>query len=359
MQEIIDRLIKEKPVQQDEIAQLLQVKGEERTELFSKSKEIKEKYVGNKVYFRGLVEYSNVCAKNCYYCGIRSGIKELERYTLTHEEVLESARFVLHNRYGSMVLQGGENSSPAFIKEITSLIKEIKKFSDEKIGITLSFGEQTEETYREWYEAGAHRYLLRIEASDKELYQKIHPNDIRHDYDTRLQSLLLLKKNHYQLGTGVMIGLPFQTYNNLAHDLLFMRELDIDMCGMGPYIEHAQTPLYELRHILLPIEERYDLTLKMIAVLRIMMKDVNIASTTALQAIDPVGREKAIAIGANILMPNITPLKYRDKYFLYENKPCADEEADDCINCLEMRIKYAGGEIGYDEWGDSKHFKKS
>jgi biotin synthase len=355
---LIDKLVDGRAVQRDEIALLLQSKGDDRTYLFSKSKEIKEKYIGNKVYFRGLIEYSNVCAKNCYYCGIRRDIKDLERYTLSNEEVMEAAKFAFDNRYGSLVIQGGENSSSKHIKNISFLLKEIKKLSGGKLGITLSLGEQTEDTYKEWFEAGAHRYLLRIEASNKELYQKIHPNDALHDYETRKQSLLSLKKTGYQVGTGVMIGLPYQSYTDLADDLLFMRELDIDMCGMGPYIEHTKTPLYELRNTLMPLKERYDITLKMIAILRIMMKDVNIVSSTALQAIDTIGREKAITIGANIIMPNITPLKYRAQYFLYENKPCADEEAEDCINCLEMRVKFAGGEIGFDEWGDSIHFKK-
>lgn len=357
MRKIVDKLIETGIATKAELALLLNCQGNERTYLFEKSKEIKEKYLGKKVFFRGLIEYSNICAKNCYYCGIRRDNKKLERYSITDEEVLEAAKFAYEKKYGSIVLQAGENSSPAYIHHITHLIKEIKKLSHDQLGITLSLGEQSEETYQEWFDAGAHRYLLRIEASNKDLYLKIHPNDTLHDYEIRKKALYSLKKIGYQLGTGVMIGLPYQTDDDLASDLLFMKELDIDMCGMGPYIEHAETPLYELSSILMPLEDRFDLTLKMIAILRIMMKDINIASTTALQAIDPIGREKAITIGANIIMPNITPQKYRDKYFLYENKPCSDEDAEDCIKCLEMRIKFAGGEIGYGEWGDSKHFK--
>jgi biotin synthase len=357
MRSVVDKLINTGHASKEEIALLLQCKENERTYLLEKSKEIKEKYIGNKVFFRGLIEFSNVCAKNCYYCGIRRDNKKLERYTIEDNEVIEAAKFAHEKNYGSIVLQAGEISSPQHIHHITRLIKEIKKLSDGKLGITLSLGEQTEETYKEWFDAGAHRYLLRIEASNKDLYLKLHPNDTLHDYDIRKNALYNLKKIGYQVGTGVMIGLPFQTYQDLANDLLFMKELDIDMCGMGPYIEHTETPLYQYKDTLMPLEERYDLTLKMIAILRIMMKDVNIASTTALQAIDPIGREKAITIGANIIMPNITPKKYRDKYFLYENKPCSDEDAEDCIKCLEMRIKFAGGEIGYGEWGDSLHFK--
>ena len=155
-----------------------------------------------------------------------------------------------------------------------------------------------------------------------------------------------------------MIGLPFQDTGDLADDLLFMKEFNIDMVGMGPYIEHKDTPLYAYRNQLRPIEERFDMALKMIATLRILMKDINIAAATALQAIDPLGREKAVKVGANIIMPNITPGKYRNDYALYENKPCVDEEPEECKNCLDVRVKLADGEIGYNEWGDSKHFHK-
>lgn len=358
MVELVDKLIRKNELTKEELILLLQAKDDEKTYLFEQSKKIKEQYVGNKVYFRGLIEFSNICVKNCYYCGIRRDNKKLERYTLTDDDVLNAARFAYERNYGSIVLQAGENCSSSYTKRITYLLEEIKKLSDGQLGITLSLGEQSEETYRNWYEAGAHRYLLRIETSNKELYKKIHPNDKLHDFEKRKQCLLTLKKIGYQLGTGVMIGLPYQTLEDLADDLLFMKEMDIDMCGMGPYIEHKETPFYSTKLSLLSLEERYDLTLKMIAILRLMMKDINIASTTALQAIDPIGREKAIAIGANIIMPNITPTKYRDKYFLYENKPCSDEDAEDCVKCLEMRIKHIGGEIGYGEWGDSKHYIK-
>ncbi len=357
MKDIINKIVQDKEYTKEDLIPLLQCSGEDRKYLFQQSQAIKEKYIGKKVYFRGLIEYSNICAKNCLYCGIRRENKKLERYTMTNEEVIHAAEFAYKNNYGSIVLQSGEITSPSFTSTITLLLKEIKKLSDGKLGITLSLGEQSEETYRQWFEAGAHRYLLRIESSTPELYHKIHPNDELHSYEHRLKCLYNLKKIGYQVGTGVMIGLPYQTYEHLANDLLFMKELDIDMCGMGPYIEHVETPLYKLSSTLMQLEDRYELTLKMIAILRIMMKDINIASTTALQAIDPIGREKAITIGANIIMPNITPQKYRDKYFLYDNKPCADEDAEDCIRCLEMRIKFAGGEIGYGEWGDSKHFK--
>ena len=257
-----------------------------------------------------------------------------------------------------MVIQSGERTDKVFIKKVTGLLHKIKELSSGKLGITLSMGEQTEKTYLEWFEAGAHRYLIRIETSNRELYYKIHPQNAGHDFDKRLEALRLLRKTGYNVGTGVMIGLPFQTIDDLAGDLLFFREMDIDMAGMGPYIEHKDTPLYQYRDVLMPKKERFYLSLKMVAVLRILMKDINIAATTAMQTLDRQGREKALKVGANIIMPNLTPVKYREGYLLYEDKPCLNEEASECRNCLEARIHIAGSEIGYGEWGDSKHFAR-
>lgn len=236
------------------------------------------------------------------------------------------------------------------------LLKKIKQLSNNELGITLSCGEQTRDTYQRWFESGAHRYLLRIESSSRDLYYKIHPNSTKHSFEKRIEALYSLKETGYQVGSGIMIGLPFQTFEDLADDLLFFKNLDIDMCGMGPYLEHEQTPLYHFRQFLKNKQERFDLSLNMIAVLRLLMPDINIAAATALQAVDPVGREKAITAGANVIMPNLTPCEFRKEYQLYENKPCLDENAELCKNCLEARIELAGSEIGYNDWGDSLHF---
>jgi biotin synthase len=342
----------------EEITTLLDATGEEKQLLFHKAHEIKLQEIGNRVHFRGLIEFSNICGKDCYYCGIRKSNREARRYNVTDEQILDAARFAYENDYGSVVMQSGELKSPAFTDRIENLLKEIKKRSDGKLGITLSLGEQEQEVYERWFEAGAHRYLLRIETSNPELYQQYHPNDTLHDFARRLTCLKTLQMIGYQTGTGVMIGLPFQDTAHLADDLLFMKQFDVDMVGMGPYIEHQHTPLFRYRSELLPIQERFDLSLKMVAVLRILMKDINIAAATALQAIDPLGREKAVKVGANIIMPNITPGKFRNDYALYENKPCVDEEPEECKNCLDVRIQLADGEIGYGEWGDSKHYEK-
>jgi biotin synthase len=355
---MIEKILAKNFLAKNELSMLLGANETDRKLIYQKAAEVKAQYVGRKVYYRGLVEYSNRCKKNCFYCGVRAGNNEMNRYQLSEEEVLEAAKFAFENRFASMVIQSGERSDKTFTTKIGNILKKIKQLSGGRLGITLSLGEQSIDTYRYWFECGAHRYLLRIETSNRDLYKRLHPNDMLHSYDKRIEALGFLRETGYQVGTGVMIGLPFQTLENLAEDLVFFRDLDVDMAGMGPYIEHEHTPLFAFREQLLPRIERFDLSLKMVALLRIIMKDINIAATTAMQAIDPQGREKALMAGANVIMPNLTPLKYRESYQLYEDKPCIDEEADECRNCLEIRIKMAGDTIGYDEWGDSKHFSR-
>lgn len=354
----VDKILEKESLSKQEIVILLRSTGEDRLKLFEKAKSVKAAQVGRIVYFRGLIEYSNHCAKNCYYCGIRSGNSKYSRYRMTDEEVLEAALFAYENRFASIVIQSGEQSNRKHVDTIERLLREIGRRTDGKLHVTLSLGEQREETYRKWFEAGAHRYLLRIEVSNPDLYRKLHPSNSLHDFDKRIESLRMLKHIGYQVGSGVMIGLPFQCVEDLADDLLFLQGIDIDMAGMGPYIEHEATPLFQYSKELLPLAERFDLSLKMVAILRIMMKDINIAATTAMQTIDPQGREKALLVGANVIMPNLTPAKYRQDYLLYENKPCLDEEAEECKSCLEARIHMAGDKIGYGEWGDSRHYKQ-
>jgi biotin synthase len=352
VKEILERTNLEK----GELIELLNSEGGNKLRLFKKANQIKLQEIGNRVYFRGLVEFSNLCGKDCYYCGIRHSNRMVRRYDLTDDQILDAARFAHENSYGSVVLQSGELESPVFTARIEKLLREIKKLSGGGLGITLSLGEQSREVYERWFAAGAHRYLLRIETSNPGLYRKYHPDNELHRYERRLECLHTLRSLGYQTGTGVMIGLPFQDTGDLADDLLFMKEFDVDMVGMGPYIEHPKTPLFRFRNDLLPIGERFDLALKMIATLRILMPDINIAAATALQAIDPLGREKAIKVGANIIMPNITPGKFRNDYALYENKPCVEEDPEECLNCLDVRIDLAEAEIGYNQWGDSIHF---
>ncbi len=340
-----------------EIIELLSLsKPEEIEALYKRAYAIKKEQVGTTVYFRGIVELSNICTKNCYYCGIRKDNHNVERFLLTEDEIVTSALWAYEQHYGSVVLQSGERDDEEFVLFIESVIKTLKEKTDGRLGITLSLGEQTAETFKRWYAAGAHRYLLRIESSNPELYKKLHPAD--HDWQKRFDCIRTLKKLGFQTGTGVMIGLPYQTLEDLAHDIQFFYDEDIDMIGMGPYIPHQDTPLAGAVENFKD-EEQLELALKMIAVCRIMLQDINIASTTALQALKSDGREMGLLAGANIIMPNITDSKYRANYQLYNGKPCLDENASLCRNCLERRISSIGETIGYDQWGDSPHYDKA
>lgn len=345
------------PLTKEDLVRLLTCEGEEEKALFAQSRQVRNDTLGNGVYTRGLIEISNICIKDCLYCGIRKSNPHPHRYFLTDYEILQTARYAWQNHYGSIVLQGGERNDPAFVLRIEKLLKEIKKLSRNELGITLSLGEQTEETYQRWFHAGAHRYLLRIETSDSRLYQRIHPQNKLHDFHTRLHCLRILQKCGYQTGTGVMIGLPFQTIENLADDLLFLKTSDVDMVGMGPYLEHKETPLYAYHEQLLSPQERFRLGLHMVSCLRLLMPDINIAATTALQAIIPEGREKALEIGANVIMPNITPATNRVDYQLYENKPTLEERCEESLLKLSESIRKSGCEIKPDTWGDSPHWK--
>lgn len=354
----VKSILEKEALSEEDLIKLLKTEGDDREMLFLKSGQIRDKYSGKKVWLRGLIEFSNICSKNCLYCGIRKDNKNISRYNLSDEEILKAAEFAYAKGFGSIALQSGELENKTFTTRIEKLVKQIKDLSHGKLGITLSVGEQKKEVYKRWFDAGAHRYLLRMESTNPELYKKIHPENTCHDFKRRLECLESLRLIGYQTGTGVMIGLPFQTYDDLAGDLMFMKEFDIDMCGMGPYIEHADTPLISYTSDLPSLAERLDLSLKMIAILRLIMKDINIVASTALQSIDPEGREKAVRTGANIIMPNITPGKYRDNYRLYENKPCSDDSADDCLKKFEESMKAEGIGVIYREWGDPRHYFK-
>jgi biotin synthase len=340
-----------------EIVEILSLKGSELDEFFRMAEQEKLKSIGNKVFYRGLLEYSNRCAKNCFYCGVRKDNKNIERYTLTDDEVIEAASLAREKQFGSLVLQSGERNDAWFVEKIARLLKEIHRATNNELHITLSMGEQTEETFRLWRACGAHRYLVRVETSNRELYQKIHPNDDLHSFDKRVEALELLRKTGYQVGTGVMIGLPFQSPDDLANDLLFIKNMDVDMVGMGPYIEHEATPLYRYKDQLLPKTVRFELSMKMVALLRLMMPTINIAATTAMQTLHSEGREFALRVGANVIMPNLTPLKYREGYLLYENKPNIHEETEVSLEKLQRSIQKAGCRLALGEWGDSKHFR--
>ena len=338
----------------NEIIELLSLEGKEEQQLLDQALACKLSHLDNKVHLRGLIELSSLCGKNCLYCGLRASNTEATRYTMSDEEVLDCARQAVTLRYGSVALQCGEQQTEAFAAKVERLCRLIK--GEDDLGITLSCGEQSAEVYARWREAGAHRYLLRIESSTPELYYKIHPHDSRHDFDTRMRCIETLKQLGYQTGSGVMIGLPFQTTEHLADDLLFFQQMDVAMVGMGPFIPHPQTPLWQYRDIIPSKEERLRLTLKMIAVLRLMMPKINMVSATANQTISPRGRELGILAGANVVMPNLSPLTHREDYSIYPDKAGVNDTAQQCSDNLEAMLAAIGHEIEYGAWGDSKHW---
>lgn len=326
--------------------------------LRARANEVLNATLGSAVYYRGIIEFSNVCASDCYYCGIRAGNPTVERYTLTEQEILDAALWCAREGYGSVVLQSGERSDEGFVVWVEHLVRRIRTESvlpdlPQGLGITLSLGEQSPETYRRWREAGAHRYLLRIETTDPGLFARIHPP--AQTMQSRLQALRDLDDAGFQVGTGVMIGIPGQTLDMLARDIAFFRDHTIDMIGMGPWLPHEDAPMKDWPQPLSP-EEQLQLALNMIAVVRLACPDINIAATTALQAMVPDGRERGLSYGANVTMPNLTPVHARGNYKLYEGKPCMDEAREECKGCLLGRVESIGREVAFNEWGDSRHF---
>lgn len=356
----IEEILEKEKLTRDDLITLMKITDSKELDmLYKKAYEVKTEEVGRKVYYRGLIEISNICIKNCNYCGIRKGNCKTERFSMSKEEIMKGVKWIYENNYGSLALQSGERQDDEFTDFIEDIIKEIKKLSNGRLGITLSLGEQSYETYKRWFDAGAHRYLLRIESTNEELFKKLHPQDGKHTFEDRKKCLEYLRNIGYQVGTGVMIGLPGQTEEDLVDDILFYRDMKIDMIGMGPYIIHKDTPLgQEWEHIVLPKEKRVELGLKMIAITRIFLRDVNIAATTALQGLDSHGREKGLLAGANILMPTATLEEHKKKYLLYDDKPGIEDSVEKCRDDMDMKVKSIGDEIVYGEWGDSLHFKR-
>ncbi len=324
--------------------------------LFARAREVMRRHVDNDVRLRGLLEFSNRCACNCSYCGIRRAV-DLDRYTLSLDEVIEVAMSCLENRFGSITLQAGERRDPQFVSSVEEIVTKIKRETrtaelPEGLGITLCVGEQSHDTYQRWFDAGAHRYLLRIETSSPRLFAALHPRG--QSLRSRIDALRDLKSIGYQLGTGVMIGVPGQTLDDLAADVAFFRDIDADMIGMGPFIPSVRA-LRRYRRATMTAADRLVLSLRMIAVTRIALRDVNIAATTALQALSPTGREAGLAAGANVLMPIMTPVSRRSNYQLYDGKPCVDEDSSACAACMPRRAMRAARNTKWNAWGDAPH----
>lgn len=303
--------------------------------LYCKADLIRKKSVGDEVHLRGLIEFSNYCRKNCRYCGIRRDNRKINRYRMSLGEIIETAVTAERLGYKTVVLQSGEDLFYT-VEKLVDLIKQIKQNSD--LAITLSIGERSREEYQKMYEAGADRFLLRFETSQRELYQRLHPDSV---YEERLAILNWLKEIGYQVGSGVMIGLPGQTLEDLALDILKFKELDLDMVGVGPYICHEDTPLAGNPN------GSVELTFKVIALTRIIVPYAHIPATTALATLRQAGgREKALQLGANVIMPNVTPVKYRAMYELYPDKICVGEDAGQCQDYISGRMHSLGRFIG-------------
>lgn len=340
-----------------DILAMLQCSEDEVPLLYRKASAVRDIHLGNNVFLRGLIEYSNICGKNCLYCSIRRENHSIDRYSLTNDEVIEAAMTAFRLNYGSIALQAGGNSSQEFAENIEVLIRTIRRMTGNRLGITLSLGEQTRETYRRWYDAGAHRYLLRIEAASEALFRKVHPDDDMQAYHRRLECLKIIKETGYQTGTGLVVGLPSQTMSHLADDIVFIRDFDADMCCLGPFIEHSETPSGIRGSDNLFMKERFNLTLRMIAIIRIIMKDINIIAATAIQSVDPSGREKAIACGANVVMPNLTPAHHRHRNQVPNGRPRIIEISETNVSGLDFNL-IPGMNLSLGLMGDTPHFSR-
>ena len=329
---IIDKLYNTTNASREELLFLLNNLSKENKEyLIKKSHEVALKNYGNNVYIRGLIEFTNYCIRDCRYCGIRKSNDKADRYRLTIEEILECADIGDRLGYKTYVLQGGED--PYFTDEkMVEIIKKIKEKYPNN-AITLSLGERSYKSYKNMFDAGADRYLLRHETASKRLYESLHPNS---KFENRIQCLRNLKEIGYQIGAGFMVGLPNQNNTDLIEDLLFLKDLNPHMCGIGPFIPHKDTPLANEHGGTL------EKTITMLALIRLMLPKILLPATTALGTIDTLGREKGLKAGANVVMPNLSPTNVREKYSLYDGKICTGDEAAECRACIERRINNAG-----------------
>lgn len=334
MNNLVDKLFETGDLSDDELKILIE--SDEFNEPLAEAADIRrrENY-GDKVYIRGLIEFTNYCRNNCYYCGIRRDNKKAERYRLTKDEIPLCCDEGYRLGFRTFVMQGGED--PYYTDEmICDIVSKIKsRYPD--CAVTLSIGEKPRESYQAFFDAGADRYLLRHETADPEHYGKLHPEAM--SLENRKECLFDLKEIGYQVGSGFMVGSPYQTTENLISDLRFLQKLQPDMIGIGPYITHADTPFAEFK------SGNVMLTLRLVSILRLMFPYALIPSTTALGTIHPQGRELGLKAGANVVMPNLSPVSVRKLYSLYENKICTGEEAAQCRGCLERRVESAGYKI--------------
>lgn len=304
-----------------------------QAELLRKADEVRRQYVGDEVHLRGLIEFSNICRNNCMYCGIRRDNAVAHRYRMRPEELIDTARKAAEMGFKTLVMQSGEDMYFSQ-KVMCEIIEAVKKFN---VALTLSIGERSYEDYKAFREAGADRYLMRIETTDKDLYHRLDPGM---SWQHRHDCLMMIKELGYELGSGIMVGLPGQSIESIADDLIYLKEIGIDMAGIGPFIPHPQTPLRDADGGTL------NLALRTMAVMRIIMPDINIPATTAMESLHPQGRIMALRAGANVVMPNVTEGEYRRFYELYPGKACVDDTPLHCRSCIGMKIMSIGRTIG-------------
>jgi biotin synthase len=344
---LIEKCIESGDLDKDETAFLLSQEDEERvSRIIAAADEVRNRFCGDEVHIRALIEFSNYCRNDCLYCGLRKSNREVQRYRMTPDEIVDTAISIAKKGIGTVVLQSGEDMS--FTGEIIAdIIRRIKAAAD--VAITLSLGERIYEDYALWKEAGADRYLLRHETANPELFAKIHPDST---LENRLGCLLELKRLGYQIGAGSMVGIPGQTIDDMALDIILLKDLEVDMAGIGPFIPHPNTPFGEAE------QGSLDMTLKMVALARIVTRDALIPATTATGTVDEFGREKALMAGANVVMPNHTPLTYRVNYEIYPNKRCITEDPEMCGPCLTARILSIGRKVATGKGHSPKFIRK-
>lgn len=340
---LVDKLEREHTLSLSEYKLLIESENEAlRIYISNKAKTVATSIYGNFIYVRGLIEVGNYCRNDCLYCGIRKSNTNCDRYILDEEDILNCCKEGYDLGFRTFVLQGGEG---IYKKDfVTSIVQKIHVLYPD-CAITLSLGEEDKETYKEWFDAGANRYLLRHETASKEHYEKLHPENM--SFEHRMQSLRDLKNIGYQVGCGFMVGSPYQTSETLAMDLKFIETFKPDMCGIGPFISQKDTPFRDKKSGTL------NQTLFLLSLIRLIQPNILLPATTALGTIDSKGREKGILAGANVVMPNLSPVSVRKKYALYDNKICTGEESAECKNCLSNRMRSIGYEIVTDR-GDIK-----
>ena len=346
--ELIDILEKDRHLEREQWIQMFETyTDEDRGYAAAKARETAVSQFGKSIFIRGIVEFSNVCKNDCYYCGIRKSNADCDRYRLSKEQILDCCDAGYEYGFRTFVLQSGEDKSYTTDK-LCEIVSDIKKAHPD-CAVTLSVGELSYDDYTRLFEAGADRYLLRHETASEEHYKKLHPAQM--SWEHRMKCLEQLKQIGYQTGCGMMVGSPFQTVGNLADDMLFLERFKPEMIGMGPFIPHKDTPFKDKP------AGSYELTLFLISLCRLMLPDCLIPATTALGTIRPDGREKGVLAGANVVMPNLSPLNVRKKYLLYDGKICTGDESAQCRACLERRMESIGYKVEITR-GDHKSYDK-